>query len=257
MTLCDATERTPSNGAADEVISAPGRPRPASLKHADAVFPLSDPGGYSTKTVSCFPEWVLRDLTPPRGRARNTTCKKKRNSPMTWFWLAGAAIAGIVAGYLAGWRAVITAMRPALQQLNRNLANDRNLALGLLRRELANWMFRHDPDRYLQTYKKAHEAAKAISTTEGSEQRAELADLTEHYKCYTDFDLLGTREYVLYADALSTNTYDEVERHYTDIVRFQALQIAVDDNRSDIHHPTNEAELAHCGGSGFLDSGIS
>jgi hypothetical protein len=164
---------------------------------------------------------------------------------MTWFWLAGAAIAGIVAGYLAGWRAVITAMRPALQQLNRNLANDRNLALGLLRRELANWMFRHDPDRYLQTYKKAHEAAKAISTTEGSEQRAELADLTEHYKCYTDFDLLGTREYVLYADALSTNTYDEVERHYTDIVRFQALQIAVDDNRSDIHHPTNEAELAH------------
>jgi len=164
---------------------------------------------------------------------------------MTWFWLAGAAIAGIVAGYLAGWRAVITAMRPALQQLNRNLANDRNLALGLLRRELANWMFRHDPDRYLQTYKKAHEAAKAISTTEGSEQRAELADLTEHYKCYRDFDLLGTREYVLYADALSTNTYDEVERHYTDIVRFQALQIAVDDNWSDIHHPTSEAELAH------------
>jgi hypothetical protein len=57
--------------------------------------------------------------------------------------------------------------------------------------------------------------------------------------------LLGTRDYVLYADALSTNTYDEVERHYTDIIRFQALQIAVDDNWSDIHQPTNEAELAH------------
>jgi hypothetical protein len=37
--------------------------------------------------------------------------------------------------------------------------------------------------------------SKAISTTEGSEQRAELAKLTEEYKFYTNFDLLGTREY--------------------------------------------------------------
>jgi hypothetical protein len=57
--------------------------------------------------------------------------------------------------------------------------------------------------------------------------------------------LLGTRDYVLYANALHRNTYDEVEHHYANIIRFQALQIAVDDSWSDIRHPTNDAELAH------------
>jgi hypothetical protein len=56
--------------------------------------------------------------------------------------------------------------------------------------------------------------------------------------------LLVTRDYVLYADALRTNSYDEVERHYTDIIRFQALQIAVDDNWSGIR-ATSDTELAH------------
>jgi hypothetical protein len=164
---------------------------------------------------------------------------------MKWFWLAGVAIVGIVAGYFAGWWAVVSAMRPSVQQLNRNLANDRNLALSVLRRELANWMFRYNADRYVRSYKKAHEAAKAIKAADRSDQRTQLAKLTEKYKFYMDFDLLSTREYVLYADALSGNTYDEIERHYTDIIEFQALQIAVDDNWSDIHPPTNDAELAH------------
>ena len=163
-------------------------------------------------------------------------------------WLACAAIAGIIAGFFVGFRTAITSMRPAIQELHRNSASDRNLVLSVLRRELANWMFRRDPDRYLRIYKKVHEAAKAISTTEGSEQRAELAKLTEQYKFYSDFDLLETREYVLYADALSINSYDEVELHYTDIIRFQALKIAVDKDWSEIYphvHTTTEAELTH------------
>jgi hypothetical protein len=41
------------------------------------------------------------------------------------------------------------------------------------------------------------------------------------------------------------NVYGEVERHYTDLIRFQALQIAVDENWSAIQPPTSEDELAH------------
>jgi hypothetical protein len=133
---------------------------------------------------------------------------------MQWMWLTAAAIVGIVAGYLAGWRVAFIAMRPTLQELNRNLASDRNLALRVLRRELANWMFRHDPDCYLKTYKIAHEATKAISTLDRSHQSVELSKLTDKHKFYTDFDLIATRDYVLYADALGINTYEEVEQHY-------------------------------------------
>jgi hypothetical protein len=109
-------------------------------------------------------------------------------------------------------------------------------------------MFRRDPDQYLRTYKKAHEAAAPINGADRTDQRGQLAKLTEQYRLYTDFDSLGTRDYVLYGDALSNNSYDEIERHYTDIIRFQALQIAIDENWSEIYprvRPTNEAELAH------------
>jgi hypothetical protein len=165
---------------------------------------------------------------------------------MQWMWLTTAAIIGIVAGYLAGWRVAVVAMRPTLQELHQNLATDRNLALSVLRRELANWMFRHDPDRYLQTYKTAHEATKVISKIDNREQCRELAILTERHKFYKDFDSIATRDYVLYADALSGNTYDEVEHHYIDIIRFQALQIALNHwGNWDIMPPTNDAELAH------------
>ena len=168
---------------------------------------------------------------------------------MSWLWLAGATLVGIVAGFFIGWRTAVSAVQPAIQQLNRDLATDRNFVLRVLRRELANWMLRRDPDRYLRIYKKAHEATAAISGADRSGQRSQLGKLTEQYKFYTDFDFINTRDYVLYSDALSNfNSYDEVERHYTDIIRFQALQIATNENWSEIYpmpHPTSEAELAH------------
>ncbi|MGC2222328.1 MAG: hypothetical protein WA624_08155, partial [Methylocella sp.] len=88
-------------------------------------------------------------------------------------------------------------------------------------------MLRRDPDRYLPIYKEAHDTALAISAADRSDQRAQLAKLCEQYPFYADFDLVGTRDHVLYADGLSMNSYDEVERHFRDIIRFQALQIAL------------------------------
>src|SRR5205085_1973712 len=95
-------------------------------------------------------------------------------------------------------------MRPAVQQLSRNLASDRDFVLRVLRRELANWMFQRDPDRYLRIYKEAHEVAVAISAADRSYQRSQLAELGKQYPFYADFDLLGTRDHVLYADALNS-----------------------------------------------------
>lgn len=72
-------------------------------------------------------------------------------------WLAGVAIAGIIVGVFVGFRAASRSLQSAVHEFNRNSVSDRNFALSVLRRELANWMFRRDPDRYLRIYEKLHE----------------------------------------------------------------------------------------------------
>ena len=149
---------------------------------------------------------------------------------MVWFWVGCTVLVGIGGGIFLGFRGATLLMQPRILDLSRNMAGDRNFALSVLRRELANWMFRRDPDRYRRAYKAAHEATAAIAAADRAEQGRQLAKLAEQYPFYADFDLVGGRDYVLYADALGTNSYDDVERQYTDIIRFQALQAALDEN---------------------------
>lgn len=163
---------------------------------------------------------------------------------MFWVWLICAALVGIGGGVFLGFRGATLLMQPGIMERNRNIAGDRNFALSVLRRELANWMFRRDPNRYRRAYKAAHEATAAIAAADRAEKRRQLAKLAEQYPFYTDFDLVGTRDYVLYADALGTNSYDDIERHYTDIIRFQALQAAVDENWPGTG-ATSDKELEH------------
>ncbi len=163
-------------------------------------------------------------------------------------WLAGVAIAGIIVGVFVGFRAASRSLQSAVHEFNRNSVSDRNFALSVLRRELANWMFRRDPDRYLRIYEKLHEEGMVISAVNKSDNEAQLARLTEKYAFYNDFDLLGTRDYVLYADAMSTNLFDEVESRYIDIIRFQGLNVALHQDWANAYpkvNTTSKDELAH------------
>ena len=135
-------------------------------------------------------------------------------------WLAGVAIAGVIVGFFVGFRMASRSLQTAVHEFNLNSVSDRNFALRVLRRELANWMFQRDPDRYLRIYEKLHEEGMVISAADKSEQEAQLTRLTEQYEFYRDFDLLGTRDYVLYADAVSTDFFDKFESRYIDIIRF-------------------------------------
>ena len=167
---------------------------------------------------------------------------------VVWFWFACTGIAGLIVGFLVGAYLGASGARhsttEALGNMARNLASDRDFLLRVLRRELANWMLRRDPDRYLRVYRAAHEAEATIRVADRSEQQIQFGELTKQYPFYQDFDLLGTREHVLYADVLSTNSYEEVERHYTDIIRFQSLQIVLD-GESEWKRATSDDDLAH------------
>lgn len=175
---------------------------------------------------------------------------KKGKAIVTWFWLASAGICGVGIGLFfgfLGFRRAALLMRATVWRSNRDLAEAQAQWLFLLRRELANWLFRRDPDRYHRAYKTALEVTAAIRAASPAEQRSQHAKLAEQYPSYFDFDLIYTRQYVLYADALESYSYDDVERHYTDIIRFETLQGVLDEN-----WPTTNAisdkELKHLEG---------
>ncbi len=136
---------------------------------------------------------------------------------------------------------------PLIDQLNENLAHDRRLFLATLRRELANYMVRLDPDRYLDLYREARAADTAIQNASKQSQEAQFADLTAMYPSYEDFDFIGVRAHVLYADALSTRSIEEIEAHFLNMVKFESLQNALDRhwNRFRYIHATSDGDLKH------------
>src|SRR3954449_5492550 len=98
--------------------------------------------------------------------------------------------------------------------IRRNLAQDRELALMTLRRELANHMVRHDPDRYIKLYRRACVVESGIKGMSKNDREKRFVKITEKIPYYADFDLIGVREHVLYADGFSMYSTDDLEDHY-------------------------------------------
>jgi len=160
-------------------------------------------------------------------------------------------LVGILAVFIAfvvGWNIRDKATGPT-QRLRRTQAIDRANYLQALRREIANILIYRDPPRYLGLYRRLHEEVSSLSSWRPEEVRRRHAELCEKYPNYTDFDAFGTREYVLYPDALSMDD-DELEEHYRDLVVFTALCVIGDDDwkdgaKSGFIRTTDAKELAH------------
>ncbi len=73
---------------------------------------------------------------------------------------------------------------------------------------------RVDPDRFLRFYCKARSTETALEKVSKEERAAELLLITKRYPMYEDFDLVGTRAHVLYADALSGYELEDIEEHF-------------------------------------------
>jgi hypothetical protein len=146
---------------------------------------------------------------------------------MEWIWLAGAALVGLFVGASLRGRAPQNLQAPMLNELALNMASDRELMLFTFRRELANYMVRLDPVRFFQLYRKARSAEAAIGSADKAEREAQLTIITKKYPMYEDFDLVGTRGHVLYADALSMHSLEDIEEHYLNLVKFHALKLVM------------------------------
>ena len=164
-----------------------------------------------------------------------------------WIW---AVIALCAAMYLwERWRSRKAAtVVPTSTPIGMNMASDRELMLTTFRRELANYMVRLDPDRFLRFYQKAQAAEVALGTADKAVREAELTIVTNKYPMYTDFDFVGTREHVLYADSLNNYAIEDIEEHYLNLVKFQALQRALNPDWKFRSSATSDKDLEHLQG---------
>lgn len=162
---------------------------------------------------------------------------------MFWVWVGLALTAGLVGGFMAAAKLFAQITKEGLEEAARNRASDQDLLMRTFRRELANWFFKTDPDRYHALYERARIVEAGILKADPTERRELLTRIATDIPFIADFDLVGTREYILYADSLGP--WDYVEERYLDIVRWQSLQKAGDPAWRFISNPTSEDDLKY------------
>lgn len=155
-----------------------------------------------------------------------------------------ALAAGLIGGFWLGTKASHAAAQSTIEKARVSQAHDRNNFLELARRQIANLLIWRDPDRFLRTYELLHTEGSAISELRPEALRARLEELCKKYPNYGDFDAFGTRDYVLYPDAASMLSLDDLEKRYRDAMLFAALSIATDKEWK-YFHATDADELDH------------
>ena len=165
---------------------------------------------------------------------------------MSWVWGGLALIAGLVGGFLVAARRFAQIAKKGLEYADRQSASDQDLLMRTFRRELANWLFKTDPDRYRALYERARIVEAGILKADPTERREMLTRIAADIPSIANFDLIGTREYILYADALGP--WDYVEERYLDIVRWQSLQKAGEPAWRFVSNPTSDDDLQYLDG---------
>jgi hypothetical protein len=134
-------------------------------------------------------------------------------------------LVALVVGFFLGFKLIAKAAQPEIKEMQKNQAIDRASYLFTLRRELANILIWRDPQRYVKLYKELCSEFNSFKSWRLEEINKRLSELSKEYPFYADFDTIGSKEYVLYPDAVSWNSYEKLEANYRDIATFVALSL--------------------------------
>ena len=129
----------------------------------------------------------------------------------------------LVVGFLLGIKLTVKTALPEIKEMEKTRAIDRGNYLFTLRRELANILIWRDPQRYVKLYQELCSEFKSFKSWRLEEINKSLSELSKKYEFYNDFDIIGTKEYVLYSD--HWHNYEELEARYRDITTFVALSL--------------------------------
>ncbi len=146
---------------------------------------------------------------------------------MEWLWLP-SLIGGFVVGLIVGGKGAASRAADIVRQVLREQATDRFSFLRVLRREIANHLMQRDPRAFERLYERLHGEVARYKTFSHEALQAERRALCERYPDYSDFDVIGSREHILYPDAIWEDD-ERVREHFSDIVRFQALNSMLDE----------------------------
>lgn len=154
------------------------------------------------------------------------------------------ALVGAIVGFLLGNSSARASMRGKLGEYALQWSNDRARYLSVLRRELANAIMQRDPDRLERAYSKLSDSFRKFREFSKSQQLATRTAIAAEFPDYADFDLLGTREHVLYDDAASMFDTDTLIERFEVIAKFHALSKLVDESWRDAP-PDYSSEVQH------------
>jgi hypothetical protein len=159
-------------------------------------------------------------------------------------------LVALIGGFALGAKLGTKTASPALREMSVTQTIDRANYLQTHRRELANILIWRDPQRYLQLYRHLQSEMVEYHSWRPEEVRSRLTELSKTYPNYSDFDAIGTREYVLYSDAVLWIDKAELEQRYRDIVTFVTLSVISSPAWSEAAtrgfvHKLSKDELAH------------
>jgi hypothetical protein len=170
-------------------------------------------------------------------------------------------LVGLVAisvGFILGMKLTAKAALPGLKEIEKTQAIDRANYLFTLRRELANLLIWRNPRRYVKLHEALSSELSSVSAWRVEEINKRLGELCVKYPSYNDFDIISSRDYVLYVDSASLFTYEELEARYRDIVTFWELSLVGTAGwkegslrgfiSTDFSHKFNSAVLEHLSG---------
>lgn len=161
-----------------------------------------------------------------------------------WLLFGGAvAVVGVVA-FNAGGTFATSPAKVRVEQLTKQLSHDRMCYLSTLRRELANLLVWDDPAKFLSVYRAVLAETLALQGCSKAERDQRASALSAKYPVYEDFDKIGTRPYVLYADAVSWHEFGDLAQVYRDIAIFQTI-LMHETGEKRIYEVASEKEAQH------------
>jgi hypothetical protein len=161
------------------------------------------------------------------------------------FTVAIAIIVTLGFGVAVGWWIAAKVFHLEIYGFKHRVADDQANYLMILRRELANYVIRSEPVKFLDAYKKNHEDLNQYEKFSRAALIGEYTALCERFKYFRDLDIVGTRSHVLYEDAFAWMSVDDVLAHYWTICKFQRLKMLLDEHWAGFD-VTSDKDLAHC-----------
>jgi hypothetical protein len=146
-------------------------------------------------------------------------------------------LVALVFGFFLGAKLIAKGSLPGIKEIQKTQAIDRANYLFTLRRELANILIWRDSQRYVKLYQELCSEFNSFKSWRLEEVNKRLSELSKKYEFYNDFDIIGSKEYVLYSD--NWYNYEKLEAAYRDIATFVALSLVGNSSWIDAKYQIN------------------